>query len=300
MPLDPRLAAAVAADPNLAPILDNLSDPDQAALIAAVTATVSNQIPGGSNVQPKPYVDPGPTGQRYRTWNNYYSIVRFQAIVSVVGAVTTLTWNVQTLRPFSYRINDPLTVAGFDPTQGAATEAETNLVKAGETIGGEQLEIDGLSLFPSTITDIGVWKQLVANMSVVISYDGDGRRYRLGRPDMVPASGGTFGSGVNTTLLPDLAASTKIDSGFSNGWPVVDNFYPFPQPLLWTPGGETDSNFNVVLTLVRQQVIVETARAAAAGVAPYTPPTAVAQAGTFADFMVRLHSEQRAARSVNT
>jgi hypothetical protein len=80
---------------------------------------------------------------------------------------------------------------------------------------------------------------------------------------------------------------------------VVDNFYPFPQPLLWTPSGETDSNFNVVLKLVRQQVVVETARAGAVGVAPFTPPTAVGQFGTFVDFMARLHSMQRAARSVN-
>jgi len=296
--MDPALAAAVARDPSLGPILSQLSPDDQAALVSAVCGTVQNVAGGGR--QAIPAVDRGPTGQRYRTWNNYYSVVRFQAAVSVVGAITTLTFATQALRPFSYRINDVLTGAGFDATLGNATEAETNLVKAGETVGGEQLEIDGISIFPSSITDIGIWKQLVANISVVVSYDGDGRRYRLGRADMIPASGGTFGSGVNTTLVPDLAASSKVDSGFSNGWPVVDNFYPFPQPLLWTPGGETDSNFNIVLTLVRQQVIVETARASAPGVAPYNPPTVVGQQGTFADFMVRLHSEQRAARSSNT
>jgi hypothetical protein len=68
---------------------------------------------------------------------------------------------------------------------------------------------------------------------------------------------------------------------------------------LWTPSGETDSNFNLVLRLVRQQVISETARVSASGVAPFTPPTAVGQFGTFSDFMVRLHSDQTFARSVN-
>jgi hypothetical protein len=116
---------------------------------------------------------------------------------------------------------------------------------------------------------------------------------------MIPGSGGTFGSGFTATAVPDLSQSIKSDSSFSNGWPVVDNFYPFPQPLIWSPGGETDSNFNVVLRLVRQQVVVETARVAAAGIAAFTPPTAAGQFGSFIDIMCRLHSEQRAARSVN-
>ncbi len=289
----PAIIAAMASDPGLAPLFAGLSPGDAQALASAIASFAQRRR------QVIPDVDSGPTGQRFRLWNNYYSIVRFQAVVSVVGAVTTLTFGPQELRPFSYRINDNLTAAGFDPTVGNATEAETNLVKAGETIAGEQLEVDGISLMPSSITDIGLWKQLIANMSVVISMDGDSHRYRLGRPDMIPGSGGTFGTGVTPTLVPPLANSIMSDSAFSNGWPVVDNFYPFPQPLLWTPSGETDSNFNVVLRLVRQQVIVETARAAAAGVAAFTPPTAVGQFGTFVDIMCRLHSMQRAARSVN-
>jgi hypothetical protein len=293
MNASPSIIAAMAADPGLAPLFAGLSPGDASALASAIANFAQRRR------QVIPDVDSGPTGQRFRLWNNYYSIVRFQAVVSVVGAVTTLTFQQSELRPFSYRINDQLTAAGFDPTMGNATEAETNLVKAGETIAGEQLEVDGISLMPSSITDIGLWKQLIANMSVVISMDGDSHRYRLGRPDMIPASGGTFGSGVSPTLVPSLDSSLAQDASFSNGWPVVDNFYPFPQPLLWTPSGETDSNFNVVLRLVRQQVIVETGRAAATGVAAFTPPTVAGQFGTFVDIMVRLHSMQRAARSVN-
>jgi hypothetical protein len=278
---------------NLAQQFAGLTPQELSAIIAAA------QQAGGTS-QVIPYVDSGPTGQRFRLWNNYYSIVRFQAVVSVVGAVTTLTFQTQEQRPFSYRIGDPLVSAGFDPTFGPnATDAETNLVKAGETIAGEQLEVDGISLMPSTVTDIGLWKLLIANMSVTISMDGDSHRYRLGRPDMICGSGGTFGQGTTPTLVPDLASSQFVDHAFSNGWPVVDNFYPFPQPLLWTPSGETDSNFNVVLKLVRQQVVVETSRAGAAGIAPFTPPTAAGQFGTFVDFMARLHSMQKAARSVN-
>jgi hypothetical protein len=279
--------------PQLNAIMASLAPADAAALQNAVTAYVAGTR------QAMPTVDPGPTGQRFRLWNNYYSIVRFLAIVSVNGATTTLTFQQNELRPFSYRINDPLISAGFEPAIGNATEAETNLTKAGETIAGEQLQIDGISLMPSTVTDMGLWKVLIANMSVVISMDGDSHRYRLGRPDMIPGSGGTFGGSPTSTIVPSLDASVSFDSTFSNGWPVVDNFYPFPQPLLWTPSGETDSNFNVVLRLVRQQVFVQVGRAAADGIAAFTPPTVAGQYGTFVDVMCRLHSEQRGARSVN-
>jgi hypothetical protein len=289
----PALIAAMQNDPGLSAIFAGLSPGDSAALAGAIANFAQRKR------QIIPSVDSGPTGQRFRLWNNYYSVVRFQAVVSVVPPTTTLTFQQQQLRPFGYRIGDNLTQAGFDPTFGNATEAETNLVKAGETIAGEQLEVDGISLMNSPISDIGVYKQLISNMSVVISMDGDSHRYRLGRPDMIPGSGGTFGSGFTTTAVPDLISSLSTDTSFSNGWAVVDNFYPFPQPLIWTPSGETDSTFNVVLTLVRQQVFVETARAPADGVAGFTPPTLAGQFGTFIDIMVRLHSEQRAARSVN-
>lgn len=295
---DANTTAAINNHPELQDLLSALQPGDR----AIVVDRLANALPDiqAQRVQAKPTVDRGPTGQRFRLWNNYYSIVRFQANVSVVGAVTTLTFAAGVLRPFSYRINDLLTVAGFDPSFGAATEAETNLTKGGETIAGEQLQIDGLSLMNSSVTDIGLWKQLIANISVNISFDGDAHKYRLGRPDMIPSSGGTFGNGLTSTVVPDLVSSLGADSSFSNGWPVIDNFYPFPQPLIWTPSGETDSNFNVVLSLVRQVVVVETARAAAAGVAPFTPPTAVGQFGTFVDIMARLHSEQVGARSVNS
>ena len=280
-------------NPGLVNALRQLTPVDMQNLANALSALQGTQ-PGVT-----PPVDAGPTGQRFRTWNNYYSIVRFQAQVSVAAPTTTLTWQTGELRPFSYRMNDPLVSAGFDASFGNATDCETNLVKAGETIAGEQLWVDGISLMPSSVTDIGAYKQLIANLSVAITMDGDAQRYRLGRPDMIPGSGGTFGTGATSTIVPPLPNVISFDSGFSNGWPVIDNFYPFPQPLMWTPSGETDSNFNVVLKLVRQVVLVQTARTAASGVAAYTPPTAVGQFGSYVDFMCRLHSQQMAARSVN-
>lgn len=298
--------AVQATQDTLADLLANLPEGDRAYVIERV-ANAAPQIAASSSGRRSsrgggvaPSVDSGPTGQRFMLWSNYYSIIRFQAQVSVVGATTTLTFIPTVLKPFSYRVNDPLVGAGFDASIGNATEAETNLTKAGETLGGETVRIDGVSLMPSNLTDIGLWKQLCDNIAVSISMDGDARTYKLGRPTMLPGSGGTFGSGLTSTVLPDLQSSLGADSGFSNGWPVIDNFYPLDQPIWWTPSGETDSNFNLVLRLVRQQVSVQTGRAAATGVAPFTPPTAVGQVGTYVDFMARLHSMQEAARSVNS
>lgn len=260
---------------------------------AAMTALQTGQLVPG--------VSPGPTGQWFKLWNTYYSIVRFQAVVAVSAPTTTLTFAVQEQRPFNYRIGDNLGQAGFDPSFGNATEAETNLVKANETIAGEQLSVFGISLMNSSVTDIGLWKRLIASMSVSISMDGGAQNYKLGRPDMIPSSGGTFGGGYTPTVVPPLNASLAVDNSFSNGWPTIDNFYPFPQPLIWSPSGATDSNFQIVLKLVRQQTFIETARAADTenGVAPFTPPTSVNDFGTFIDIMVRLHSKQTAGRSVN-
>src|SRR5208282_629976 len=135
---------------------------------------------------------------------------------------------------------------------------------AGETVGGELVKIHGMSLMPSGITDIGLWKELEANTSVKISMNGDAQNYRLGRMSMIPGAGGTFGGGQTTTQQPSLLDAAYTDLGFSNGWPDIANFFPFPQPMIWSPSGETDSTFNVVLTCQRQIVINEVARAAVA------------------------------------
>lgn len=294
---DSTLVQAIANDPGLKTILDNLG-PDEQAIVVRRMAVVAAKAGGG---QVRPRVDRGPTGQRFRLWNNYYSVVRFQADVSSVPPITTLTFPIGERKPFSYRIGDQLTTAGFDATLGQATDADTNIVKANETVAGEQLNIAGVSLMPSTTTDIGLWKLLLPHISVSISMDGGGHTYKLGRVDMIPGSGGTFGGGPTPTLVPDLASSVAFDQSFSNGWPVVDNYYPFPEPIIWTPSGETDSNFSLILSLRRQQVVVETLRAAVPTlVAAFTPPTVEGQIGTFVDFMARLHSDQQAARSVNS
>lgn len=274
-------------DPKIAAILSGLSSQDQQAALllmsaganaAAATAAVPTQR---TNARRRAGV---PT-QEYRLWNAYYSVVRFAANAVTGGGTTTVTFNGGVeFKPFSYRIGDALTGAGFPAAFGQATGADTNLVKASETIGGEMLKVHGISLMPGLTTDTGVWAYLNDNMSVVISMDGDQRRYRLGRPFMVPASGGSYG-------FPSSVTTPFAIGAWSNGVPDIANYYPFPEPLLWTSSGETDSNLNIVLRLERGFSIVATTTS--------TSPADNTSFGGYADFMCRLHTEQTASRSLN-
>lgn len=307
---DAQIASDLANHPAIKPLLAQVPAAHQGAVLARITAAhkdVMRKSGGGGRSTRQSRAERSLPAERTKLWNTYYSIVRFQTDVSVAAPMTTLTLNAGAIqKPFSYRIGDPMTTAGFDPSFGNATEAETNLTKASETVGGELVKIHGMSLSPSGITDITLWKELESNISVKISMNGDAQNYRLGRMSMIPGSGGVFGSAPSLIgPPPDLTSSVRTDGGFSNGWPDIANFFPFPEPMIWTPGGETDSSLNIVLTCVRQVLFTATARAGTApaggalGVAPYNPPTAVGQYGTFIDVMCRLHSEQVAPRSVN-
>jgi hypothetical protein len=291
-----RFEDRLMSDPQLGPVIAAMPPAQQqqaAGLIAAAARRAARGL-----------IKPG----RTTLWNNYYSVVRFQATVVVVAGVTTLTMVAGTeLRPFSYRIGDPLVTAGFGAAVGLATEADTNLVKASETISGQAVTVHGMSLYLGEESDLELAKLVWSRTSVAISMDGDSQRYRLGRPGMLPASGGLYGAGATfgvpiaggAAAQPPLNASTDTSRANSNGNPQIENFYPFPLPMQWTPSGETDSNFNVSITLRRGITLAETARAGAAGVAAFTPPLVVGDPGSFVDIMCRLHSEQNFARSVN-
>lgn len=270
------------------------------ALIQQMIAASGGDAGATTNQRTRSRRRTGVPQQRFRLWNAYYSVVRFQALVNVAGPTSTLVFVPQELRPFSYRIGDSLTNAGFDASMGQATEADTNLIKASETNAGEQLEVQGISLMPGDTTDIELFKSLSASMSVVISMDGDARRYRIGRPTMIPGSGGVFGGGPTTALGNNAIGGIPQSQGFSNGWPDIVNYYPFPEPLLWTASGETDSNFNVILKLQRQQLFTETAVIGTPPGPSFLPPTAVGMFGSYVDLMVRLHTEQQGDRSLNS
>jgi hypothetical protein len=278
--------AGLLADPNLGPILKAMDAPARDAMVASLIHASGGDAGATTTQRTRTRRAMGVPQQRFRLWNAYYSVVRFQAQVAVAGGVSTLSWNQgMEQRPFSYRIGDQLTGAGFDPsfTPQIATQADTNLVQASQTNAGEQLLVHGISLMPGTTTDAGAFAWLNDSMSVVVSMDGDSRRYRLGRPIMIPASGGMYGFATSV--------ATSFNTGqYSNGMPEIMNFYPFPEPLVWTSAGETDSNLNVILKLERPVVLTN---------ASPPGPTAVNQFGSYVDFVARLHTEQSAERSVN-
>lgn len=227
--------------------------------------------------------------QQYKQWQAYYSVIRFAGAVTTGGGNTTVTWTGGTeLKPFSYKIGDPLVSAGFPTTFGPnalATPADTNLVKASETLGGEQLLVHGVSLMPSLTTDTGAWSFLNDSMSVSLTWDGDQRKQRLGRPFMIPASGGNYG--FPTSVITPFAMGA-----WSNGVPDIGNFYPFPEPVVWTSSGQTDSNFNLLLRLERTVAV-------AAPTASTSPATSGIDVGAYVDIMARLHTSQTADRSLN-
>lgn len=285
--------AQIAQLPSVAAILATLAPQDQAVMLD-VLSTVSDQTlaqAGMPTQRTDVRRDLGIPAQRFKLWNAYYSVVRFAATVTTNGGNTIVTWQQGTeLRPFSYRIQDPLTAAGFPVAFGPnalATQADTNLVKSSETLAGEQVYIYGVSLMPSLTTDSWAFSVLNDVMSVRVSMDGDQRTWRLGRPYMLPASGGLYGLAGSVIAPASLGA-------WSNGIPDVANYYPFPEPILWTSSGETDSNFNLILRLERGAVV--TAPTAA------TSPTAEGSGidvGSYVDIMTRLHTSQTGARSLN-
>ena len=286
----------IAQIPAVAAMLAGMSAADQSAvldLLAATTATIQDQV-GVPTQRTDARRAAGVPAQRFKLWNAYYSVIRFAGTVTnPVPGTTTVTWTGGTeLRPFSYRIGDALTAAGFPAAFGPgalATQADTNLVKASETNAGEQVLVYGISLMPGTTSDLGAFAFLNDNMSVVISMDGDARRYRLGRPFMLPASGGIYAGSASSVITPVQTG------GYSNGLPLIDNYYPFPEPMLWTASGETDSNFNVVLRLERTTSVSAPTTASSP-----TPAGSGTDFGSYLDLVARLHTSQTAARSLNS
>ena len=239
--------------------------------------------------------------QKFSLWNKYYSRVRCQSTVTTGAAGYTYTFAGGTeLRAFSYAIGQAMDGVGF-PSSTIATPADTNLIKASETISGENVAIYGLSLLLDADSDAGLAQVLVPNLSVTISMNGDQNSYRLGNAQVVPGGGGLYGFGESRVEVPALNQSvTNISGALANGMPHSDDFYPFPQPIAWTSAGKADSTFIVKLRIERTVSFTTTEldRAAASGVAAWTHPEGTAR-GTYVGFTVHLFSQQVSPRSQN-
>lgn len=244
--------------------------------------------------------------QRYSNWNKYYSKVRFQATSALVGAVTTFTIPPQELRLFGYAQGQDLGPFGFG-VGNQATLAETNLITASSTLSGETVKIYGVSLLPSAESEATFVKALWTHIACQFSLNGDQMAYRLGTPENIPGGGGLTGFGNSFVQQPPLQESyVSREGALSNGVAHMGNFFPFPQPVIWKPQGDTDSTLIIKLSLVRAITFTSTARAAVAGaggISAFVAPVAAAGMpgviGTFVTVMGHIWSKQTAPRSVN-
>ncbi len=243
-------------------------------------------------------------------WNTYFSTVRFEPTVGgTTGAQTYTIPQGTKVQAFSYGINDNLvSFAGFPASGGGtqpATDAETNLIKGSQTNAGFQVNIRGIAILPTADSSPLLLKLLTDNVSVSISLNGGTQTWKLGNLSFMPGAGGLYGGGLDVLQTPDLGQTFAHDPGaIVNGLPSAQNYLPFPQPLIWTPAGATDSTLVVIFTAERAIGPFTLApRTATTGVSGYTPPAANVAVGTnLSDgvgLKVRLISQQIAPVSQN-
>lgn len=233
----------------------------------------------------------------------YWSTVRLAGVV----AASVLTIDTTQRKAFQYAVGQDMQIAGF--TAGTvAQNADTNLLRAGETLDNADVWMWGLAAELCPNSDPAVAARLWRECDVQLSLNGT-TSIRLGTLSMFPSAGGLYGQGQSALLLPPEPSSGLIDGGpgasfgaMANGNPMAGNFLKFPQPFKWGAVGKggADAQLSIIVTPNRTITMpVPAARAAAAGTTgAYTPPT-TGQAGTFADIRFRLVSVSVSDRSVN-
>lgn len=241
-------------------------------------------------------------------WNSYFSTGRFTPTTG--GTAGAPTWTIakgSVISLFAYALNDILDggAAGFPTGTGPATNAETNLIQRSNTNAGFLIEVYGISVYPTADSSSLMLKLLSDNVSVLLSLNGDTQQWKLGNLGFMPGAGGLYGAGRDLLQVPNLGDTSAFDPGaIVNGIPSIQNFFPFPEKLIWNPAGSADSTLVVKFTAERQiGPIAPAPRAATAGVAAYAPGNAnVAVGAGYSDgvgLKVRLHSRQRSPASQN-
>lgn len=234
----------------------------------------------------------------------YYSRVRVQATVTVDAPNVTYTIARNTrVHAFSYAVGELMTDAGF-PQGRMATLADTNLNRARSTLDGEHVLIYGISAYLMPFSEPNLSAAVFNESFVQLEKQGGDQRYRIGKLDMIPQPGGLFGiaqarAGGVGGAQPPLNASTMDASFLSNGNPQSKNYLALPEPVLWSEIGSTDGSLTMVTEVMQPISFTATQRTAAAGIAPFNPPGAAGEPGTYVDLMCMLHVRSEAARSLN-
>jgi hypothetical protein len=238
------------------------------------------------------------------TPDQYYSRGRIIPTVDVDGGtgVATVTYEKGTFDFFGYskgQIMDPAQIGG---TSGAfkAGNADTNLVGSpANTIGGDHVEIEGLSiqLTPGNQAALAAGK-IFSESAIAFFYDGEKLGLLVGPPYFIPGKSSLYGQTNDINSPSAIAGGGQPVAGFlSNGAPTIHNFLRIPERLQWNAAGQVDSNLVVRWSLTRTVVLtIPSARAAATGIAAWVQPTAT---DLTIDVMCLLHSVQTSDRSHN-
>lgn len=241
-------------------------------------------------------------GRKFTTATPYFSRGRFTSTRSATPYVYTISAG-QEIRLFGYAQGGDMGAAGRGSTN--ATNADTNLVTAGQTIGGEKLTVTGVSIqiCSNTISPemvAGIWDEI----SVKASTNGGSNAFLLGTPAMLPGGSGLYGAGSNYTGVQPITGGRPVFSFFSNGLPGNLNQGVIPEGFLWDRAGQTDSNLVILMKTERAfasnlsgtNASDKADVTAATGILAYLYPTA---AEVFVDVRVRLYGVAEADRSAN-
>lgn len=229
-------------------------------------------------------------GKPYQSkWNAYFSRIRVSA-VSGTGATGFTVLAGPEFKAFGYYVGGDMTAAGLPGVQ--ATYADTNILTASQTVAGEALEIDGIGLILLQQSDMNLAKQLDQCLSVTLRMNGN-TNYPMGIPSMLPGPGGLMGTSEAASIAPDQLSQLAFVGAMSNGLPHITNYFPLPEPMIWSSAGKTDSTLNVIVKAERSVTtnpnygslarVAVAGGATTSGTAIYTPPLFGA---VFVDYMI--------------
>jgi hypothetical protein len=225
-------------------------------------------------------------------WNIYWSRVRFTSSVSAAPFVYSIASGVK-VGAFSYAQGQSGTSAGL---QATATEADTSLQIANQTINSEFALIRGVGIFLGPGSDPVLAKQLDGVVSCTATLGPV--TYQFGNPTMLPGPGGFVGMTESQAAYPNPLESYAMRiGGMSNGIALAGNNLKLPRALVWMPSGAGSSSNLVINLTTRAAASIPANFAGAAdrpaepqsatftGTNPWTHPTA---ANVYVDYIVVL------------
>jgi hypothetical protein len=230
-----------------------------------------------------------------------YSKVRVRTIRTGADPFTYTVADQLPKKAFNYKYGDLGDGAGFAPGT-LMTLAETNLTSASQTRNNADTVIWGVAIELGPLSDPLITQLVFDNCEVEMTLNGTDSN-PLGRLAFFPGAAGLYGQGVSKLAVPPIPNTNDTPQGFiTNGNPQAGNFYRFPHPLRWNAIGSGKKDTSLVISVIPTRSFSYTTqqatRAAAAGVAGWTPPADQAQ-GTYCDLIFRLISVQISQRSEN-